>query len=192
MNEDSKDESAPLLSPDMSPDIDDQVDRAYKFLTHPKVASASLQRRITFLESKNCSRQVIDRALARANFDDRPTSLHQAESGTKKRRQKRPGKKVDPEPTPTRRGIAPLCCLVCLTLGVFVGLFFLLVSVGALPRFWRGNHHSDDDALPYPDMLPMYSYSYSYVEYYDYNYTDFNHSDFNDTDDRALSYNYTL
>lgn len=184
MDEDSKDEGTPLLA---GSDEDEQVDRAFKFLTHPKVASASLQRRVTFLESKGCSRQVIDRALARANNDDRPTSLHQAETGTKKRRQKRAAKKAGAAPVPARRGFAPLCCLVILTLGVFVGLYFLLVYLGAFPSPWGHSHKSDDDVPDMFDLPPMYSYSYSYV---DYGYVDYNYTDFNYTDD-TFSYNYT-
>ena len=51
-------------------EFEEAVDRAYKFLIHPRVASASVEKRIAFLETKNCSSEVIQAALKRAEMEN--------------------------------------------------------------------------------------------------------------------------
>lgn len=59
-------EKRPLIAtrpPLASPGTFDGVERAHKFLTHPRVASQRVDKKVAFLESKNCSPYEIEQAL---------------------------------------------------------------------------------------------------------------------------------
>lgn len=156
-------EDAPLLAPSsVTSDpamYAEQVERAYKFLIHPKVASASMEKRIAFLESKDCSQDVIERALRRAELNRSWSPGHAGEKdlenvegdeanvlrkGKKTSRRKRTG---TPRFFSKRRQSAKkgssghsshyvtLCCLIaCLFLsGIIVGAYCLLLHFHFLP-----------------------------------------------------------
>lgn len=156
-------EDAPLLAPpSVSSDpamYAEQVERAYKFLIHPKVASASMEKRIAFLESKDCSQDVIERALRRAELNRSWSPGNEGENdlenmegdevnvlrkGKKTSRRKKAG---TPRFFTKRRQsgkkgssgdssyYVTLCCLIaCLLLsGIVVGAYFLLFHFHLLP-----------------------------------------------------------
>lgn len=129
------DEGSPLLS-----DYSEQVERAYKFVTHPKVASAPLEKRIAFLESKNCSREVIDAAIKRAEIS--PSKMEEGEARRKKKRRKK--KSPDPAPTSPYNLCACSFIVVVATLVVlFVTLRRILFSSSSSSS---SKSRSDDDA----------------------------------------------
>lgn len=63
-------EAKPLLEGEHT----EGVLKAYKFLMHPRVATAALDRRIRFLESKNCTHDDIETARGLANQEERLTA----------------------------------------------------------------------------------------------------------------------
>lgn len=140
--EDSK-EDDPLLQEDL-------VDRAYKFLTHPKVQNASLEKRVNFLKSKNLSDGVIERALHQSNLQDsdRANGFEAVEEGESSRARPKKGRRKPQNPTAKRRRPADdrdssadgdwtvyaFRSLVCsLLLGVVVAIYFLLLYTDTLP-----------------------------------------------------------
>ena len=60
---------------------DENVARAFKFLTHPRVASASLEKRIAFLKAKDCNDAEIKAACAGAVSALVKDGLRSTESG---------------------------------------------------------------------------------------------------------------
>mmetsp|Transcript_7850 Transcript_7850/g.24064 ORF Transcript_7850/g.24064 Transcript_7850/m.24064 type:complete len:186 (+) Transcript_7850:234-791(+) len=146
MKEETK-EDEPLLPP--ASEFAEQVDRAYKFLTHPKVASASLEKRIAFLQSKECSREVIEAALKRAELAETPVVSDQEaiEEGapvrpkTKKHARRKTTRTPEGRSTVKRRRdkttrsfpVTTGCVACCLVLAIIIGLYFLLLHLNVLP-----------------------------------------------------------
>lgn len=165
-------ESEPLLTPRGE---NPNVRRAYKFLTHPRVANASLEKRIAFLRSKGCSDEEITEA--RAMMPDEEAGSYGAlppleETRRKARPPKRqitkpPQKKQNNDkqqqvakssPAPRRRRLdvgrlfLPVLCFLVVFAVVFCIIWFRLVQ-----KLARSLRHESSRRRP-----PSYSYSYSY------------------------------
>jgi len=161
MDDGEADEASSLLSASN----EENVTRAYKFLTHPRVASAPLAKRISFLQSKNCSPSDIEEALKRANLDeeamrssnnddgleggsgdlsDQPRKSAKTSKGSKR---SAPLSKSKARAKPARRlgpgTAAMLSCLFCL--GLLVGLYFLLVHYDVIPVVTQWFHDIKED-----------------------------------------------
>ncbi|KAJ8601534.1 hypothetical protein CTAYLR_008013 [Chrysophaeum taylorii] len=173
MKGDEKDEGTPLI-PDT--EFDEQVERAYKFLTHAKVASASLERRIAFLESKECPPEVIQMALKRAELEAGPQDRGYFEPDEVERapKKKTPRRKPGGRHHKRRKGTVGVkassdlsgyfisCCFFLAALAIAVGVYFLLVYVGVAPSVFGAR---DDDGTSSSSNASSSQYSYAYSSY---------------------------
>lgn len=173
------------------------VRRAFKFLTHPRVANASLEKRVAFLRSKGCSDEEITEARTLMPADESGAEsggsygalppLQEAPPNKRKARYKKKPRSLlvgesNPKQgaTPMRRrlvvgpGVIPgvLCCLILAAI-IFVVIWFDVIA--RLVRILRTSSSSSQGEET-PFYMGSYSYSYAIelemfiVEAYSYSY----------------------
>ena len=170
-------ESTPLMGFESGSEFEESVERAYKFLIHPRVASASLEKRITFLETKNCSQEVIQAALRRAESDDaieaapssyqqqalaidddEPPARKKKASGVKRSAValRRNRKKRDPDRPDWDTSWYPYACLACIFLIVLlVATYAILALIGVVPS-WTSDSSSSSSGTNDDDRSSIY------------------------------------
>uniref|UniRef100_A0A7S3JYB1 Peroxisome membrane anchor protein Pex14p N-terminal domain-containing protein n=1 Tax=Aureoumbra lagunensis TaxID=44058 RepID=A0A7S3JYB1_9STRA len=155
-------EEQPLIS---DSEFQESVDRAHKFLKHPKVAGAPRDKAIAFLRTKNCSESIIQAALQRDQEENAETSgdeeasyqiatnaqVAKLEEGRAKKKNKKSAK-TKPK---RRRSLSPagggrdekvesqsalvrtllFCVLLLLSILLLIAIYILLVFLDIFPDF---------------------------------------------------------